>query len=191
MSPRQVRGHQPVGSSAGIAWRPPHDRGRLPVLGVDIGGVIVDRVAENTDTSFFGERPLDTPAVVGAITALRELTLGPFQWRVFLVSKARRRTAETTRRWLDNIEFYERTGILRHNLHFVDNRRDKGPVCERLGVTHFVDDRVEVLQALTSVAYRYLFTGGLGENEPPANPPRELRVVDSWVALRHSILGTL
>jgi hypothetical protein len=47
--------------------------GPQPVLGVDIGGVIVDRVAENSDTSFFGDRPMETPAVEGAFDALAQL----------------------------------------------------------------------------------------------------------------------
>lgn len=34
-----------------------------PVLGVDVGGVLGARVAEDSDKSFFGSRPMDTPAV--------------------------------------------------------------------------------------------------------------------------------
>lgn len=161
------------------------------MLGVDIGGVIVDRVAENSDTSFFGARPMETPAVAGALDALNDLTLGAFQRRVFLVSKARRRTAETTRAWLEHTNFFDRTGILRDNVHFVDNRCEKAPVCERLGITHFVDDRVDVLRVLDTVPHRYLFTGGLGKTPAPKDPPRDFSVIDSWVDLRRAVLDTL
>ena len=164
---------------------------RLPVLGVDIGGVIVDRVAEDCDTSFFGLHPLETPSVDGVIEALSQLATGPFEWRVYLVSKARSTTAATTRKWLEHIDFFGRTEISRHNLFFVSNRAEKAPICERFGITHFVDDRLDVLKILTTVPYRYLFTGGLGVNEPPEWVPEGIEVVDTWVDLRHQITGTI
>jgi hypothetical protein len=164
----------------------------LASLGVDIGGVIVDRVAENSpDTSFFGLRPLDTPPVDGAIEALRQLVTGPFEWRVYLVSKARHTTAATTRRWLEHIGFFERTEVPRQNLYFVADRLDKAPVCERLGITHFIDDRLKVLNILTTVHHRYLFTGGLGDNAPPDDVPEGIEVVDNWDNLRHHITSTI
>jgi hypothetical protein len=164
----------------------------LPILGVDIGGVIVDRVAENSqDTSFFGLRPLDTPVVDGAIEVLGQLVTGPFQWRVYLLSKARSTTAATTRKWLEHIDFFERTEVPRQNIYFVASRLDKAPICERLGITHFVDDRLEVLNVLTTVQHRYLFTGGLGGNEPPEGVPDGIDMVDSWVNLRHLITATV
>ncbi len=165
-------------------------RDGLPVLGVDIGGVIVDRVAPGCDTSFFGRRPLDTPVVDGAIEALGQLAREPFQWRVYLVSKARSTTSATTREWLEHIDFFGRTQIPRHNLHFVSDRADKAPICERFGVSHFVDDRLDVLDVLTTVRFRYLFTGGLGANDPPESVPAGIEMVDNWVDLRRQITET-
>ena len=45
--------------------------GRSPVLGLDVGGVIIDRASEDSDTSFFGDRPMETPAVSDAVEVLR------------------------------------------------------------------------------------------------------------------------
>jgi hypothetical protein len=130
---------------------------------------------------------MDTPAVGGAFAALAELTEGPFEGRVHLVSKAGPKTAETTRRWLAEVGFYGRTGILPSNLHFVRDRADKAPVCERLGVTHFIDDRIDVLGHLTTVPYRYLFVGGLGRHAVPLSVPRWACVADDWLSLREQI----
>ncbi|MFH5230876.1 hypothetical protein [Antrihabitans spumae] len=188
---KQQRGHRKPGQASPVKWRGQADGDRPPVLGVDVGGVIVDRAAENSDTSFFGLKPMDTPAVDGALDALQQLTVS-FEWRVHLVSKARSTTAATSRRWLEHIDFHSRTGIDPHNVHFVQNRQDKVPVCERFGVTHFIDDRVEVLGYLRDcVPRRYLFTGGLGTNGRPNGTPTDLIVVGDWTELRELIERTL
>src|SRR3954452_3190791 len=135
----------------------------LPVLGVDIGGVIIDRGGDGGDTSFFGDRPLETPPVAGVFDALAGLAADPFDYRVHLISKAGPRTVERTRAWLEHRDFHAITGIAPSAVHFVRERADKDPVCRRLGVTHFVDDRLSVLNLLPSVPHRYLFTGGLGD----------------------------
>jgi hypothetical protein len=133
---------------------------RLPILGVDVGGVIVRLAGRDEDTSFFGSRPLETPAVDGVFEALATLTGATFGGRVHLVSKAGPKVATNTRDWLAHHEFFARTGIAAGNVHFVRERRDKAPVCERLGITHFVDDRLDVLAYLESVEHRHLFLGG-------------------------------
>ncbi|GAA4938877.1 hypothetical protein GCM10023224_20230 [Streptomonospora halophila] len=158
-----MEAHRRRSVGAGGAERP-------PVLGVDIGGVVIHRTADDHDTSFFGETPMLTPAVPGVFDALAGLARDAFRDRVYLVSKAKPATADRTRRWLDLHGFTERTGITGDRLHFVPERADKAPVCERLGITHFVDDRIDVLRHLENVPYRYLFTGGGGTEDPRAIP---------------------
>lgn len=160
--------------------------GRPPVLGVDVGGVLIDRVGEGSDTSFFGDRPLETPAVPFAVESLAALAAGSFVARVHLISKAGPKVGARTRAWLEHTGFEAATGIPADYVHFVRTREDKAPVCRRLGVTHFVDDRLSVLVHLTSVAHRYLFTGGLGEHPPPApaDVPAWAQLVGSWPDLR-------
>jgi hypothetical protein len=52
-----------------------------------------------------------------------------------------------------------------------------------LGITHFVDDRLDVLGHLATVAHRYLFTGGLGDGRPPAEVPPWATVANTWSEL--------
>lgn len=134
---------------------------------------------------------MDTPVVTGAVDALAALSKGPFEGRVYLVSKAGWRTAETTRRWLAHIDFFGRTGLSAAHVHFVPKRPDKAPVCEQLGVTHFIDDHVDVLQHLGSVPFRYLFTGGIRPDKVPRNAPSWATVVEDWPALRNRIVNSL
>lgn len=163
----------------------------LPVLGVDIGGVLIQRASEDDDTSFFGARPMDTPAVAGAFEALAELAAGPFAYRVHLISKAGPSVTERTLAWLAHQEFTAVTGIAPAQVHFVRHRADKAPVCRQLGVTHFVDDRLSVLNLLPDVAHRYLFTGGLGTADAPAHRelPDGVEHAETWAGLAAVLAG--
>jgi hypothetical protein len=159
-----------------------HDMGGPAFLGLDIGGVLVDRAFHNSDRSFFGRRPLESPAVGGAFVELGALVRDTFAYRVVLISKAGPRIIARTREWLEETDFHQVTGIARQNVHFVARRSDKAPLCERLGVTHFVDDRREVLDTLASVPNRFLFTGGLGDVAPD-QPSLGVAVAGSWPEL--------
>lgn len=150
----------------------------------------MDRVAEDSDTSFFGRQPMDTPAVTGALEAIPAL-VDLFGHRVFIVSKAGPKIASLTRQWLGIRGAVGPEGIDPASVHFVRKRPDKHPVCEQLGVTHFVDDRLDVLQHLASVERRYLFTGGLGQHEPPATVPDDIIVVSTWSRLVGLLIGDL
>src|SRR6266498_3368053 len=125
------RGRRKPGAGPRKPYRGP---GALDILGVDVGGVIVDRVAEGTDTSFFGERPLETPAVPGAVDGLRTLAKR-FDGRVYVVSKAGPKFSSLTRAWLGHHDVYARTGVPQDHLFFVRDRKDKAQVCERFGIT--------------------------------------------------------
>lgn len=178
---RQRIGQQRPGQ-ARSPYRGP-GRTRPPTLGVDVGGVIVALAGRDEDTSFFGSQPLRTPAVAGVFDALAALTVQPFAARVHLVSKAGPKVAANTSAWLTHHDFFDRTGIPEANLHFVRERRDKAPVCQRLGVTHFVDDRLDVLAHLETVEHRYLFLGGTGGLAPDGGVPEWATVVDTWAVL--------
>jgi hypothetical protein len=133
------------------------------ILGVDIGGVLIDRANDHTDTSFFSGNYLNTTAVPGAFEAISFLNKGVFKNSVFLVSKCGLNTQRKTLEWLKHNGFYDQTGLTPDKVHFCFERAEKEIICKRLGVTHFVDDRLEVLSYLESVPHRYLFQGSKKE----------------------------
>ena len=149
-------------------------------LGVDIGGVIIDRVNDGTDTSFFTDNYLRTTAVPGVLDALRELVEKRFGDKVFLVSKCGQRVQDKTLQWLDHHRFYDLTGIGRERVHFCRERHEKAGICEKLGITHFVDDRLEVLGNLTTVGTLYLFHPQPDEVRRFARFLNRVKQVDSW-----------
>jgi len=129
-----------------------------PRLGVDIGRVII--AGDGPDTSFVGgseEDALRAPAIDGAFEVLTRLRES-FHGRVWLVSKCGARVQARTRSWLEHQRFFGRTGIDPQHLVFCRARADKAPICAELGITCFVDDRADVLDAMQgAVGLRLLF----------------------------------
>ena len=131
-------------------------------LGIDIGRVLISPDAQGTngDTSFIGgsiQDALDTPPYEGMFDVVPAL-IERFNGQVWLVSKAGPRVQEKTRLWLSHHRFYERTGIRPDNLRFCRERPQKADHCRELGITHFIDDRPDVLACLHGVvAQRFLF----------------------------------
>ena len=155
-------------------------------LGVDIGGVIIPSMGHGEDTSFGGENYLQTPPVADAITALSELNKR-FGGQIYLVSKCGIKTENKTRNWLDHHNFYKKTEILPENVYFCRERRDKATICERLEISHFIDDRLEVLSYLVTVSHKYLFNPNEEEIEGNKEFLSSVVRVDSWKELLRGI----
>lgn len=134
-------------------------------IGIDIGGVIIDRANDDEDTSLFGPNYLTARPVAGAIEALRMLNTEIFPGEVYIVSKCGEKIEMRSREWLKANQVHEKTGISESKLSFCRDRSEKAPIARKLGLTHFVDDRLEVLGYMRGiVAHRILFApspGGL------------------------------
>lgn len=162
---------------------------REPGLGIDIGRVIIDGSrARGGDTAFFtGDEAtmLATPEMAGAVTAIGRLVTR-FHARVWLVSKCGPRIQDRTRRWLDAHDFYGRTGLPPEQVCFCRARPDKRAHCERLGLTHFVDDHPEVHAAIRgAVEHQYAF----GPQRRPV--PGHVRHARTWPEVERLVAGTL
>jgi hypothetical protein len=159
-------------------------------LGIDIGGVIIarsDQCGPESDTSFASDAYLETPEVPGAIDAIGLLVDRRFGRRVFLVSKARPRARARTMRWLKHRMFFERTGVKSKQIVFCNERSEKEAICSRLGITHFIDDRVDVLAHLKSVRYLYLFETPSKRDRIPGLPSSTERVT-GWNEVLRKLL---
>lgn len=161
---------------------------QMEVLGVDIGGVIIDRVNDGTDTSFFGTNYLRTTAVPRAFEAIRELSHKCFGGRVYLVSKCGRTTQAKTLEWLAHTKFYEAAQVVPGNVRFCRERHEKAGICEELGITHFVDDRLEVLGYLASVEKKFLFQPQEREVRRFAYHLSRVQRVESWKEIIEELL---
>lgn len=147
-------------------------------LGIDIGRVIIGGEGRG-DTSFFAgdlEDSLRTPEVPGAIETITRLVQA-FAGQVWLVSKCGPKVQQRTRHWLRDRQFWRRTGVLETNLRFCLERRDKALHCRQCKISHFIDDRTDVLRHLEGVVpHRYLF----GPQKPGTGVPAGAVAVASW-----------
>jgi hypothetical protein len=151
---------------------------REPRLGVDIGRVIV--AGDGPDTSFLNapdDEALRAPAMPGAVEALSRLR-ERFQGRVWLVSKCGPRIQQRTRAWLAHHRFFEVTGIDPTHLKFCLRRAEKAPICARLGITCFVDDRLDVLVAMARIVETRLLFGAT------SSPVAGIEPVPTWEVAR-------
>jgi hypothetical protein len=103
-----------------------------------------------------------------------------------VISKCGERIQQRTLAWLDHHDFYDRTGISRRNVRFCRRRPDKAIHCRKLGITHMIDDRIDVHRALLGVVpHRYLF----GHQAGPA--PDFVRHTETWAELEEAITADI
>ncbi|MEE9329718.1 MAG: hypothetical protein V3V30_06230 [Parvularculaceae bacterium] len=150
-------------------------------LGIDIGGVIIQKEKHASDTSFFSDNFLNTPAVEIAFATIGQLCAQRYGQEIYLVSKCGPKIEAKTNQWLNHTGFYAATGVLPNNVHFCRERSDKAPICAALGVDCFIDDRTDVLRALDSVKTRLLF----GAQHEASSP---LKTVKDWHEVRDLLL---
>lgn len=155
-------------------------------IGIDIGGVIISRANDKTDTSFFGSNYLKTTAVADAFESIAKLARSGY--RVYLVSKCGESIELKTRHWLQHHRFYETVGIAPEDVRFCRTRPEKATICAELGATHFVDDRLEVLSYLTDVPNRFLFSPEPKEVAKFRQHLDCVTRVDSWSELVNLLL---
>ena len=159
-------------------------------IGIDIGGVIIDRVKNgHYDTSFKVADYTATPAVEDSFSVIKEITELYRPENVFLVSVCDENTEQKTNEWLIGNQFYALTNLLPANVYNCRKRAHKAVIASKLELTHFIDDRLDVLEYMrTTVPNLYLFN-------PPANKQDNktpgIIVVASWKEMLSFIKSSL
>lgn len=130
-------------------------------LGIDVGRVLISPGDElSPDTSFIGGSPEDamrTPPYDGMFEALPGI-VERFAGQVWIVSKCGAKVRQRTLDWFAHHRFFERTAIDPSRVFFCRERPQKAGICADLGITHFVDDRLDVLEPMRGIVrWRFLF----------------------------------
>ncbi len=160
----------------------------MEALGIDVGGVIIARSNDGTDTSFFSNNYLKTTAVKDAVRVIAELVERRFGQNTYIVSKCGANTERKTLEWLYYHQFFSATGILHEHVRFCRTREGKAPICRELGITHFVDDRLEVLSHLSTVPHKFLFQANPREVKKFESHLRLMQPVDTWSQIESMLL---
>jgi hypothetical protein len=153
-------------------------------IGIDVGRVIIDSANEHTDKSFFGENFLKSTAVPEAFWSIAELC-DHFKGEAYIVSKCGALIQKKTREWFRYHNFHVLTGLRPEHMHFCRERSDKAIICAELGITDFIDDRLEVLgYLLHPVQHRILFQGREREIAKHKQHLPSVIQLDSWAEVR-------
>lgn len=102
------------------------------ILGIDLGNTIHHK-DEN------GERV----PMPDSFQIIKEL-VGKVK-KVYIVSRVDEEQKRRAKIWFEKHNFFQETGLTPEQVFFCEERPEKGPICKTLGVTHFIDDRVEVM----------------------------------------------
>jgi hypothetical protein len=99
----------------------------------------------------------------------------------YFVSKVNEEQKARSIKWFDESQFCERMGIPRENVFYCEERKDKGPICKKLGVTHFVDDRPEVMAYLDPAIFKIIFSPQISHLFSWFNMLVNCKVVTNWL----------
>jgi hypothetical protein len=158
-------------------------------LGIDFGRVVQGAALEPgaEDTVFLSgglEQALSSPPSAGAFEALAGLV--PLFEGAWIISKCGPRIEERTRQWLDHHDFWDATGVPRDHVRFCRARKDKAVHCADLGITHMIDDRLDVHRALRGLVPHLFWFGVQADPAPDWVVP-----VPTWPAAEVAVLATL
>ena len=129
----------------------------------DIGGVIIaksapsENEADQQEDTMFSSNYLNSAQEKDAFDTLRQITSSIGSENVFLISKCGELVQQKTLEWLNHTKFYEKTNIPVSNVKFCKERSQKAAIIANLGVTHFVDDRLDVLSHIDPKCVCILF----------------------------------
>lgn len=149
-------------------------------LGIDFGGVLIIRGTYGIKTSLRTGNYQIARKMPEAFESIRRLMEGKFGKRGYIISRCGKGAEQEILDWLEHHNFFETTGISRSHVYFCRERHEKAAICEKLGITHMIDDRLEVLSYLTTVRVRYLFQGRAEENLGYEKHLKKVRQVSSW-----------
>lgn len=130
-------------------------------IGIDIGRVIIGPViGGKADTSFLGnslEKAMETPPSPHAFEQVARL-VEMFEGNAWLISKCGPNVQRKTKAWLRHWNFHQATKLPEGNVRFCLEKPQKAHHCKQLKITHFIDDRLDVLTHLRGlVPNLYLF----------------------------------
>jgi hypothetical protein len=183
----------PAGSRLVLGWL--EQSGHLGVAPLDglpsstrRGGVIHGvTYRQNQPDTFLEEdfeEAMGTPAMPGAVEAVARL-VKVFEGRVWVVSKCGPRIQNLTENWLDRHDFAAATGIDSNHLVFCRQRSEKATRCAELGITHFLDDRSDVLEAMEGIVrHRFMFASR------GSAPPAGTSLANDWREAEAQIMST-
>src|SRR3989344_513197 len=158
-------------------------------LGIDVGGVIINhRAVDKNDKVLYEERYSTIPATMDMFDTVRKMNDEKFHGNVFLISKCTPWAQEKILAWLKDNDFYARTGVKPGNIFFCRERHEKDKICKDNNITHFIDDRLEVLSHMVETASNlFLYQPDQAEIDEYRQFLPQVTRVESWAEVVEKI----
>ena len=111
-----------------------------------------------------------------------------FQERSYIVSRVTPEQKIRAIAVLKEESFHELTGLPSENVEFCEHRHEKAPICKRLKITHFIDDRPEVMSHMEFVPHRFLFRPIPEDVEQFKEKLKGVIIVQTWAEIEKLLL---
>lgn len=159
----------------------PHNIERL---GLDFGRVINAEPTDGLGPTMFMDDFLETPPSEGCFEVVAEQQETRFGDEIYIVSKCGPKMQEKTKLWLEHWRFFEETGTDPNKIYFCREYAEKGTIANQLGLTHFVDDRLNVLALISPKVQRILFVPDSERTVPrPEAVPQGIVIALGWTGV--------
>ena len=151
-------------------------------LGIDVGNLIINhRLIDKDNKALYEERYSTIPAAEGVFDAIKKLNNEKFHGDIFLISKCTPWAQEKILAWLNDNNFYTKTGVKPENVFFCRERHEKDKICKDNDITYFIDDRLEVLSHMVgTVPHLLLYQSDQVETDGYRQFLPQVIMVESW-----------
>ena len=116
-------------------------------IGIDIMGVILPKAIETGTIEEF----LACPAIPNAVESIKKLVELYKSENIFIISRCPEFAEKVIMQWFDLHNFFVETGFCRSNIYFCREQAGKAPIAQKLKLTHFIDDRMSVLDFMDGI----------------------------------------
>jgi len=143
------------------------------ILGIDLGNTIIK----------------NRQVLPDAFRVIRRLIDERFGVNVHIVSRVNPEQEIRARAFVTSEHFKSQLSIPLSRVHFCRERREKGPICKRIGITHFIDDRPEIMAVMPpSVVRKILFDPDETDLRQFASRLGDFNVAHSWLDVERLLL---
>lgn len=99
---------------------------------------------------------------------------------IFIVSRVNSNQREKSLKWLEEFNFFEKTGIKKDNLYYCFDRRDKAIFAKALELNLFIDDRPNCLSPMPDSVGKILFRPSQHDLETFSDSINKMMILTNW-----------
>lgn len=146
-------------------------------IGIDINGVLA-----NNKLSHITTRDYSIFSVMkNAINVIKRLVKHYGAENIYIVSRVQsHQLSFITGVWMETHNFLQKTNIPLENVKICTRLKDKSRIAEKLNITHFIDDRPEVLSYFSKNTILIAYQSPKNEIEKYPDVASRAIIVNSW-----------